>query len=158
MSNEKEQYPKKIVTIEKITEDSEETKEVITIVNNEYEEKAVKVAIAWMDAWNKRDEMGCDNTTNFPHIRLSMSGLGITKKSPILPPKFFERFIKVTGWNHSCWDYRRVVHSGENKVHLAIQYSRFRSDGTRIGTYPSLWVITNQEGHWGIKIRSSFAQ
>ncbi len=41
MTNEKEQYPKKIVTIENITEDSEETKEVITIVNNEYEEKAV---------------------------------------------------------------------------------------------------------------------
>ena len=41
MPQPSESYPKEIVTIEKTTEDSEE-KQVVTVVNNEYEEKAVE--------------------------------------------------------------------------------------------------------------------
>lgn len=158
MIDEKDQYPKEIATIERITKESEETIKIITIVNNEYEEKAVKVAIAYMDSFNKHTGSECDELINFPHIRLATQGLGIYKKPPMHSPRFFDSFITITGWNHSCWDYRRVIQSCETKVHLAIQFSRYRSNGTKIGSYPSLWVITNQEGHWGIKIRSSFAQ
>lgn len=158
MTNEKDHYPKEIATIERITEESEDTKEIITVVNNQYEENAVKVAIAYMDSFNKRDGFGCDKLLNFPHIRLALQGLGIYKEPPMHTSKLFDSFIKIARWNHSCWDYRRVIHSCETKVHLDIQFSRYRSDGTKIGSYASLWVITNQEGHWGLKIRSSFAQ
>jgi hypothetical protein len=158
MTNEKDQYPKEILTIERISEDSEDTLEIITIVNNEYEEIAVKVAIAYMDSFNKRDGSECDKLLNFPHIRLALQGLGIYKNPPMHTSKLFKSFIKIAGWNHSCWDYRRVIQSCETKVHLAIQFSRYKSNGVKIGSYPSLWVITNQDGHWGIKIRSSFAQ
>ncbi len=158
MTNEKDQFSKEITTIERISDDSEDSIEIGTKINNEYEEKAVKVAIAYMDAFNKRDGSGCDKSINFPHVRLSKQGLGIFKKPSMQSPRFFKSFIKITEWNHSCWDYRRVIQSCKTKVHLAIQFSRYRSNGTKIGSYPSLWVITNQNGHWGIKMRSSFAQ
>ena len=153
------EYPKEVVTLERITKDSKDFEKVITTVSNEYEEKAVDVAIAYMDAFNIRDVSKCDESLNFPHVRLGMENqeIRITENPPQAPPNFFEWFVNVYKWNHSCWDYRKVIQSNPNKVHLAIQFSRYRSDGTKIGIFPSFWVITNQDGHWGIKMRSSFA-
>ncbi|MFW9822166.1 MAG: hypothetical protein ACFFE4_04490 [Candidatus Thorarchaeota archaeon] len=158
MKNPVIDYPKKIITMEKITASSEEYS-VITTVSNEYEEKAVNTAIAYMQAFNERDASKCDDSLNFPHVRLGMEGqeVRITENPSQMPPRFFEWFVNEYGWNRSCWDYRDVIQSSSTKVHLAIQFSRYKSDGTKIGEFPSLWVITNQNCHWGIKIRSSFA-
>ena len=41
MTQPSKSYPKEMITIEKTTKDSEE-KQVVTVVNNEYEEKAVE--------------------------------------------------------------------------------------------------------------------
>ena len=149
-------YPKEVITYEKSTEDTEETTKVIIKVYNEYEEKAVRTAITWMEMFNKRNVSACDEYINFPLIRLGMKGLIIFKKPPLLPPKFFERFSKATGWNRTCWEYINVIHSCETKVHLSLEHTRYRADGSVIDTCPAIWVITNQNGHWGIKIRSSF--
>ena len=158
-SKEGKEYPKEIVTKERITKASKNFEKVITIIANEYEEKAVNGAIAYMDAFNKKDTSKCDESLNFPHVRLGLESqeVRITENPPHAPPKFFEWFVNVYKWNHSCWDYRKVIQSNPNKVHLAIQFSRYRSDGTKIGIFPSFWVITNQNDHWGIKMRSSFA-
>ncbi|MHA1728387.1 MAG: hypothetical protein ACTSWY_06610 [Promethearchaeota archaeon] len=159
MSNSKTQYPKEIVTFEKVTEDSKDEIKVITVVSNTYEEEAVNAAITYQATFNEQDASGCDKLLNFPHARLGLMNnkLVVTEKPPQMPQSFFKWFVNDYGWKHSCWDYRRVVQSCESRVHLAIQFSRYRSDGSKIGTFPSFWVITNQEGHWGIKMRSSFA-
>ena len=128
------------------------------MVNNESEEKAVKTAIFFMDRFNNQDNKGCSNAVNFPHARVGKGGnLVVTDNLPIQNEEYFEWFTNVYGWNHSCWDYRKVIQSDLNKVHLQVQFSRYRADGSRIGVFPSFWVITNQKGHWGIKMRSSFA-
>lgn len=151
-------YPKEIITIEKTTENSTNETAVKIVVNNFYEEEAVRFAIDFQDKWNNRDIDEYDKDINFPHARVGADGnLVITESPPILPKGFFKWFIKSTEWNHSCFDYIRVIQSSQNKVHLAIQFSRYKADGTKIGSYPSLWVITNEAGHWGVKMRSSFA-
>jgi len=159
MKIDNDEYPKEIVTIEKITEDSTDSEEIITIVSNEHEENAVRIAIAFQDAFNRMDTSKCDELLNFPHVRLGMGTkeANINEKPPQIPPGFFDWFVNEYKWNHSCWDYRKIIQSHPEKVHLAIQFSRYRADGTKIGSFPSLWIITNQNGHWGIKMRSSFA-
>ena len=159
MENYNSAYPKEIVTVERITEDSEDSEEVITVVSNEHEEEAVKVAIAYQAAFNEMDGSKCDDLLNFPHVRLGMGSnkIRITEKPPQIRSGFFDWFVNDYKWNHSCWDYRKVIQSNPQKVHLAIQFSRYRLDGTKIGSFPSFWVITYQNGHWGIKMRSSFA-
>lgn len=150
-------YPKKIVTIEKTTEDSAE-KQIVTIVNNEYEEKAVEAAIAFQDAFNESDAEKLKTFLNFPHARVGANGeLEISEKGVEITPNSFKEFRKLYEWNHSCWDCREVVQSIENKVHLLVTFSRYRIDGSKIGTFPAFWVITKQDNHWGIKARSSFA-
>jgi hypothetical protein len=42
-------------------------------------------------------------------------------------------------------------------VHLKVKFSRFRGDGSLIGAFETIYIVTRQEGHWGIQARSSFA-
>jgi hypothetical protein len=60
-------------------------------------------------------------------------------------------------WDHSAWARREVVHSGPDKVHIDTRFVRYRKDGSEIGGFDSLYVVTCENGHWGVKARSSFA-
>jgi len=152
-------YPKDIVSIEKPTEQAD-GKPLVTVVANQSEEKAVLAAIAYQDVWNAADPDATRKCLNYPHARVGAGGTLVVSETPgdIWPGNFFEMFRQRTGWNHSCWESREVIQSSETKVHLKIAFSRYRADGSIIGTYPSIWVMTEQDGHWGIKMRSSFAQ
>jgi len=58
--SKKEDYPKEIITHERVSYDSEEKIKVITMVKNQNEEKAVLAAINFMKAFNKSDPHECD--------------------------------------------------------------------------------------------------
>jgi hypothetical protein len=68
---------------------------------------------------------------------------------------------EVTGWDHSEWDHRNVIHVGETpdgpKLHLDVQFTRYRADGSVIGRYPAIYVLVERDGRWLIQARSSFA-
>ena len=61
------------------------------------------------------------------------------------------------GWARSTWDERTPIHVGKDKVHLKVKFSRWRSDGSLLGTFETIYIVTLQDGHWGIQARSSFA-
>ena len=61
------------------------------------------------------------------------------------------------GWARSQWDERTPIHVGRDKVHLKVAFSRFRADGSLIGRFETIYIVTLQAGHWGIQARSSFA-
>jgi hypothetical protein len=42
-------------------------------------------------------------------------------------------------------------------VHLKVAFSRWRADGSLIGHFETIYIVTRQNGHWGIQARSSFA-
>ena len=43
------------------------------------------------------------------------------------------------------------------KVHLDVQFTRYRVDNSVIGSYRSLWIVTDSGGRWAVAARSSFA-
>ena len=61
------------------------------------------------------------------------------------------------GWHHSVWDFRNPIGSSPDKVHLDVQFSRYRADGSLLGRYRSIWVVTCIERRWAAQLRSSFA-
>ena len=153
----KEEYPKEIITYEKIAENSEDTEKVITVVKNEYEENAVIAAINYMDAFNNYDVHECDKNLHFPHVVVIMNGNSIsTEKTPFHSERYFKVISKASEWHNTCWDSRRVLHSGKHKVHLDLQFTRYKYDGNKIATSPAIWIMTHQNGQWGIKIRSIY--
>lgn len=62
-----------------------------------------------------------------------------------------------SGWHRSAWDFVRPVAAGPDKVHLDVQFTRYQADGSSMGSFRSLWVVTLRDGIWGAQLRSSYA-
>ena len=52
---------------------------------------------------------------------------------------------------------RDIINSSDDKVHFNTRFARYRQDGSLIGEYDSIYIVNNQDNHWGVQCRSSFA-
>ena len=116
---------------------------------------AMLVLDRFMTAFNARDVEAFDATFNFPSVRLASNNLRIIQKGDHQPAMFESGAL--SDWDHSAWERREVIHAGADKVHFDTRFTRYRADGSIIGGFDSIYVVTLQDGHWGVKIRSSFA-
>jgi len=125
------------------------------------EKNAAAVAAAqkclddFMAAFNARDIAAFEATFNFPSVRLASNTLTVIEKD-FHKPEMLSRGA-LADWHHSAWERREVIHAGPDKVHLDTRFTRYRADGSVIGSFDSIYVVTNENGHWGVKARSSFA-
>ena len=117
---------------------------------------AMQVLDDYMVALNRGDEPGVNAACNFPHVRLAGGKVVVWPK----PGDYkLQDFVARAGdgWDHSTWDERSPIHVGDKKVHLKVKFSRWKKDGTLIGRFETIYIVTLQEAHWGIQARSSFA-
>jgi hypothetical protein len=110
---------------------------------------------AFMTAFNARDLAAFEATFNFPHVRFA-SGTVTVINPGYHKPDMFSRGA-LTEWDHSAWERRDVIHAGADKVHIDTRFTRFRKDGSVIGGFDSIYIVTRQDGRWGIQGRSSYA-
>jgi hypothetical protein len=122
------------------------------------DEPAIAGAIACVEAFterfNARDAEGMDGLLHFPHLILAGEKLTLWKTPGQLPPGFFDDLAAGTGWARSTYHAKRVVLAAPRKVHLLIEYSRDRDDGTIISRHANMWIVTFEDGRWGVKQRS----
>jgi hypothetical protein len=112
----------------------------------------------YMAAWNRKDLAGWERTFHFPHYRLASGRMNVLDKPGM------QDAARVWGaagagadWHHSRWDRRRIIHLSPDKVHVDTKFTRCRADGSVISSFESLYILTKEEGRWGVKLRSSFA-
>ena len=123
------------------------------------DQAAVSAALAVLDrfmaALNAGDEPALLATLHFPHYRLAGGGMRVWDQ----PVPYLADFLARAGadWHHSAWDFRNVIAAGPDKVHLDVQFSRYRADNSVIGSFRSLWIVTEEDGRWAVAARSSFA-
>ena len=117
---------------------------------------ARKTVESFFEAFNARDHAGMQASLNYPHVRFA-SGRVQTWNEPaeFLTP--FKALEEREGWHHSTLDACEPVHAGADKVHLDVRFRRYHADGTCYASYQTLWIVTRQDGHWGIQARSSYA-
>ena len=116
---------------------------------------AMKCLDEFMAAFNARDLAAWEATFNFPSVRLASNTLVVIEPG-FHRPEMFERGA-LAEWDHSAWERREVIHAGPDKVHFDTRFTRYRADGGVIGGFDSIYVVTCENGHWGVKCRSSFA-
>lgn len=104
--------------------------------------------------FNARDLAGMDAQLHFPHLILSGEQLVIWEQPGRLPASFFADLTRDTGWHRTVYQEQQVVLVSPRKVHLRVVYSRNRADGSIISQHHNLWIVTLQDGRWGIKQRS----
>ena len=123
------------------------------------EEQSMTVLDDFMMAFNARDLTAWRNTLNYPHLRISGDGSVTIAMKPeeYAAGMDFERFSRSIGWGHSEWDYRKVIHSTPGKVHLDVQFTRYDKENEKIATYKAIYIVTDQNGRWGVIFRSSYA-
>jgi len=121
--------------------------------------EAVGAAMAVLDAHvaalNARDEQALAATLHFPHYRLSGGKMKIWERPDTYLADFYAR--AGADWHHTAWNFRNVVAASPEKVHLDVQFTRYRSDDSAIGTFRALWIVAKLEGRWAAQARSSFA-
>ena len=122
-------------------------------------ENAAAEALAVLDrhmaALNARDAAALADTLHFPHYRLTQGRL----QSWETPATYHADFLARAGegWHRSAWDGRQVLAASADKVHLDVQFTRYRADGSAMGSFRSLWVVSKLDGRWAAQLRSSFA-
>lgn len=110
---------------------------------------------AFMTAFNARDLPAFEATFNFPHVRFASGAVTVINPG-YHKAEMFERGA-LSDWDHSAWERRDVIHAGADKVHIDTRFTRYRKDGSVIGGFDSIYIVTRQDGRWGIQGRSSYA-
>ena len=104
-------------------------------------------------AWNAADNDAVAAISNFPRLSMGQNGQVVVRETPEAIATDFDA-LRQSGWAHSTLDLAEPVHVSADKVHFRIVFSRYGADGTPYTTGPGLYVITNQNGHWGLQLQS----
>ena len=119
----------------------------------------IAAAMAMLDrhlvALNAGDATGLADTLHFPHYRLAGTRMQVWQTPDTYLADFLARAGE--GWHHTKWDFRNVIAASPNKVHIDLQFTRYRADDSSLGSFRSIWVITLIGGRWAAQLRSSFA-
>ncbi|MDB5243278.1 MAG: hypothetical protein JWP57_3903 [Spirosoma sp.] len=118
----------------------------------------IKVLDDYINTFSAKDLAGWESTYQFPHYRLASGKMSVLEKAGLRDSATVFGPLQRAGWDYSKWDHRTIVQASENKVHLDTKFTRYRKDGSKVASYESLYVLTKENGRWGVKLRSSFAE
>jgi hypothetical protein len=124
--------------------------------------QAIEGARAAMDgfmaAFNAKDaEAIRTRWFHFPHARFHSGQITFMQTPSDYQNTVWAGQGQSAEWSQSIWDYVEVIDAGADKVHFRVQFTRVRADGSAIGSYRSLYIVTYREGRWAIQGRSSWA-
>ena len=121
-------------------------------------ESAIAKVEEYLAAFNARDPAAWAATLNYPHLRVASGTVREWEtEGEFAEWMDFDAFAERTGWDHSRWDQIEAVQVAENGVNVALTFSRYNADDELISTFDTLYLVTNDNGSWGIRARSSFA-
>ncbi len=125
------------------------------MTNADHAREAVRFFI---ETFNAQDHTQHAKALNYPHIRLANGRFARLDSE--------EQFAEISaanetrlrgeGWDHTVVRSLKIVHEGEDKVHIAITNDRCQEDGTVYKSFETFWIATEVDGHWGIQFRSSY--
>ena len=111
----------------------------------------------FMTAFNDQDIDAWAETLNYPHVRFASGTVTTYDSSDAFKDRLIFPALAATGWHHSLWTKRTITLSSDKKVHIDTEFERRNADDQSIGRYRSLYIVTEQNGRWGIQARSSLA-
>lgn len=125
--------------------------------DSQAESAARKAMDSFMTAFNSRDAPAWAATLNYPHVRFASNEVRVWTDAGQFARENADYPKRLAPWDHSRWESLQVIQSGPDKVHFSVVFVRFDANGKEIGKFPSLYIVTLKNGHWGIQARSSFA-
>ena len=129
---------------------------IILAADENANEQAVNAARETVEAFfvdfNAGDNDALQEHMNYPHIFLTRNG-----QARVIEERWdmnFEGIREREGWRRSTIDSMEASLVFEDKVHLNLVFSRVGEDGKVYRTVPGQWIVTRQDGNWGVQLRS----
>lgn len=126
----------------------------VPVVAQDEAAEARAVLEEYFRAWNDADNSVIAKISNFPRVSLGGNGLVVVRENPEEIAIDFEALRNAEGWDHSTLDLVDAVQASGEKVHFRVVVSRRRADGMAYRTAPALYIVTKQNGHWGLQLQS----
>ena len=130
-----------------------------TFDKRQVEREVMSVLDAFFDAFNRQDARAEERSYHFPHYRLASGRMSVFDAPGAETEAWMNttyKTLRESGWDRTAWTRRRIVHISDSKAHVDTEFTRYRKDGSVIGSFESLYIVTKEGGRWGIKMRSSF--
>ena len=125
-------------------------------------ERAVYAVLdEFIAALSHLDAKAEEATYHFPHYRLANGVMSVWSSPGAEVESWMNgtyQTLRASGFDHSSWTRRKVIHLSDSKVHIDTEFTRYRKDGSVLARVDSLYIVTKEGGRWGIKMRSSFDQ
>ena len=109
---------------------------------------------AYFEAWNAADNDAVAATSNFPRISIGGNGQVVVREDADAIAMDFDLLRRAEGWDHTTLDLVDTLQVSDDKVHFKVIASRRRADGVAYRTMPALYILTKQDGHWGLQLQS----
>ena len=110
-----------------------------------------------MTAFNARDPIAWAATFNYPHVRIASGEVRVWETEEEFAAWIDFDAFAGRDWDHSAWKEMEAIQVAENGANVALTFSRYNADDEAISTFNTLYLVTNENGRWGIRARSSFA-
>lgn len=107
----------------------------------------------YLETWNSRDPRIWATSLHFPHVRPGAGPFKLTHTVDEYVAGINFEQTASTGWDHTEWISREVVQVGIDKVHAAATWQRYTKEGRPLATSAITYVVTNQQGRWGVQAR-----
>jgi hypothetical protein len=122
----------------------------------EAESTARQALEAFMMAWNTGDDAKLRTTMHFPFVSFGGGSLVFVNKTPEDFSQDFDGMREREGWASSSFDYDtlKIFMSSEDKIHLSLDFHRYKGNGDRYASGNVFYVISKKDDHWGIQLRS----
>lgn len=108
----------------------------------------------YINAWNAADNDAIAEVSSFPRLSVGAAGQVVVRETPDQIETDFDLLRQAEGWDHTTLDLVEAVHVSLDKVHYRVVSSRRRSDGSAYRTSPALYIVTRQNGRWGLQLQS----
>ena len=105
-------------------------------------------------AWNAEDNEALSTISNFPRLSFGRNGQVVVREGPADIETDFDLLKQAEGWDHSTLDLVEGLQVSTDTVHFKVVSSRRHADGAAYRTVPALFIMTNQNGHWGLQLQS----
>ena len=107
---------------------------------------------AFLEDWNRRDSDAMREHLSFPHITHGPNRFVIAETRE----EFFQDFdlLRSQGWRRSTFDRFEVLQQSGDKINMLVDFRRYGVDGEVISDMQVFYVMSLQDGRWGMQYRS----
>ena len=95
----------------------------------------------FMETFNSGSPLRWAQSLHYPHMRLGGLAVQIwNTPEDYARDNDVSRLREASGWGYTKWDRRKMIQADEDKIHMAVQFSRYTPAHEKIVAFESFYT------------------